>query len=195
MINISKKEENRKKKMVKVNLFFNDLGNDLSLLTISFQMNTIFRIFFFFFDYCSFHAAICLGIMYFWLEEIERKRLFFLLLFFGRIIVCVLTMDHAGVSTRYCASTKENEYLRWVLGIFLFCFFFLSQEMNRMRCSDEWCHFLHYHICLFSFLFFFMWKCFNIKTKERNKLKNVVFEFWRGNLKKKHSNQYQLSKK
>jgi hypothetical protein len=59
---------------------------------------------------------------------------------------------------------KTNIYVGfWVF--FCFCFFFLSQEMNRMRCSDEWCHFLHYHICLFSFLFFFHMEMFQHKNK------------------------------
>ena len=133
----------------------------ISLSTISFEMKTIYRknqsegFFFFLSDYCSFHAAICWGITHFWLKEIERKKNFLFFFFFFWGLLCVLTMDHAGVSTRYCASTKENEYLRWVFGFFLF-----SQEMNRMRCSDEWCHFLNYHIFAFSFLF----SCGNVST-------------------------------
>lgn len=111
------------KEMVKVNLFFNDLGNDLSLLTISFEMKTIYRIFFFF-DYCSFHAAICWGIMYFWLEEIERKRLFFCFSFFWKDY-CVCTDDGScGCQHQVLRINKRKRIFTLGFGYFFVLFFF-----------------------------------------------------------------------
>jgi hypothetical protein len=175
--------------MVKVNLFFYDLGNDLSLLTISFEMKTIYRIFFFF-RLLFVSRCDLLGHYVLLTWRNRKKKTFFFFFFFFWKDYCVCTDDGScGCQHQVLRINKRKRIFTLGFGyFFVFVFFFLAKRWIEWDAATSDVIFYITIFAFFLFYFFFIWKCFNIKTKERNKLKCRIW-ILAGKFKKKHSNQ------
>lgn len=147
--------------MVKVNLFFNDLGNDLSLLTISFEMKTIYRIFFFFrllfVSRCDLFGHY---VLLTWRNR--KKKTFFFFFFFLEGLLCVYWRWIMRVSAPGIAhqQKKTNIYVGfWVF--FCFVFFFLAKRWIEWDAATSD---VIFYITIFAFFLFYFFSCGNVST-------------------------------
>jgi hypothetical protein len=148
--------------MVKVNLFFYDLGNDLSLLTISFEMKTIYRIFFFF-RLLFVSRCDLLGHYVLLTWRNRKKKTFFFFFFFFWKDYCVCTDDGScGCQHQVLRINKRKRIFTLGFGyFFVFVFFFLAKRWIEWDAATSD---VIFYITIFAFFLFYFFSCGNVST-------------------------------